>query len=107
MALPLSGMRGRSFIPPSFDPLTLRLLQCFHVPDFDLVIAASRDQTPAVGPKRQAVDEAGMAAERTDDRPGVAVPDLHGTVLTGRGDEAAVGAEGHGVHITGVSPEGP
>src|SRR5437867_12059931 len=97
---------GRCFIPSSFDSLTLWFFQCFQVPDLDSVIAASRDQALAVEPERQAVDEAGMAAKRTDYLSGVAVPDLYGTVLTGRGDPPAIGAEGHGVDITGVPPEG-
>src|SRR5262249_38839090 len=139
-APPRSGMRGRSFIPFSFDSLerfrvargsslalrahipvrsgsegqpadsqsalTLWFFQGCQVPDFDRTIAASRDQAPAVERERQAVDEAGMAAKRTDYLPGVAVPDLYGTVLTGRGDPPAIGAEGHGGDITGVPPEG-
>ena len=66
--------------------------QLRHVPDLDRVIAASRDQAPAVGAERHAADEAGVAAEAADQRTGVAVPDLHGAVLTRRGDPPASGS---------------
>src|SRR5688500_16816991 len=72
------------------------------------MIAASRDQEPAVGAERQAADEALVAAETADQCAGVAVPDFHGAVLTRRGDPPAtvVGAERHGVDVSVVSPEG-
>ena len=60
---------------------------------------------PAVE-KRQGADEAGMAAEVAEQFSGVAVPDLHGAVLTRRGDPPAVGAEGHGINVPAVPSEG-
>src|SRR5215471_18467956 len=53
-----------------------------QVPDLDRMVAASRDQQPAVGAERQAADEAGVAAEAADQLSGVTVPDFHGAVLT-------------------------
>src|SRR5262245_58005036 len=66
--------------------------QLAHVPDFDRVIAAARNQALAVGCKGQAGDQAGMAAESADGRTAsVAVPDLYGAVRAGRGEPAAIG----------------
>src|SRR5262245_65769770 len=47
-----------------------------------------------------------MAAEAPEQTSGVAIPDLHGAVLTRRGDPPAVGAEGHGTDDPTVPFEG-
>src|SRR5262245_11071735 len=70
------------------------------------MIAASRDQQPAIGAERQAADKAGVTAEAADQLSGVAVPDFHGAVLTRRGEPFSVGAERHGVDVSVVSLEG-
>src|SRR5262245_49283377 len=84
------------------------LVQLRHVPDLDRMIAASRDQEPAVGAERQTADEAGVAAEVADQLARVAVPDLNDTVLTRRGDPPAilVGTERQGGAFSLASPEG-
>src|SRR5262245_26796257 len=84
------------------------LVQLRQVPDLDRMIAASRDQDPAVGAERQAADEAGMAAEVEEQLAGAAVPDFHGAVLPRRGYPPAlvVGAERQGVDLPVVPPEG-
>src|SRR5438876_308739 len=52
---------------PTSVSLTVRhFFQLRNIPDLDRVIAASRDQVPAVGGERQAADEAGMATEAVD-----------------------------------------
>src|SRR5262245_33560586 len=85
------------------------LVQSRQVPDLDRMIAASRDQAPAIGAERHAGHEAGVAAEVADQLTGVAVPDFHGAVLTPRRDPAAivVRAESHGVDVPVVSLKGP
>src|SRR6516162_5149874 len=72
------------------------------------MIAASRDQEPAVGAECQAADDASVTAERADQGTGMTVPDSHGAVLAGRGSPSAfvVGAERQGVNVALVSPEG-
>src|SRR6516162_9219747 len=71
------------------------------------MIAASRDQEPAVGAECQAADDASVTAESADQGAAMTVPDSHGAVLAGRGDPSAfvVGAERQGVHVALVSPE--
>src|SRR5262245_35139585 len=71
------------------------------------MIAASRDQAPAVAGECQAADESGMAAEGAEQLTAYAVPDFHGAVLTGRGDPPTlgVGAEGDGADVAVVPPE--
>src|SRR5262245_39624016 len=71
------------------------------------MIAASRDQTPAVGAERHAADEACVTAEGADHLSRVAVPDFHSAIFPGRRDPSsiAVRAERQGVDLTLVSPE--
>src|SRR5687767_3155649 len=91
------------------DSLTVTyfVAQLAHVPNLHGLIPAPRDQTGTVD-ERQAADEAGMAAEVPEQFSGVAVPHLHGAVLTRRGDPPAtgVGAEGHGTDVPTVPFEG-
>src|SRR5262249_47340549 len=79
-----------------------------QVPDLYGLVPTSRNQEPAVGAERQAGDEARVAAEAADQRPGVAVPDFHGTVFPRRGDPLAlgVGAERRRPDVSAMSPEG-
>src|SRR5262249_23554639 len=106
-------------IRPTLPALALRLiLQLRQVPNLDRMIAASRDQAPAVWAERQAADEAGVTPEAADQLSGVTVPDFHGAVLPRRGDppgvapprrgapQAVGGTERHGVDLPVVSPEG-
>src|SRR5262249_31889363 len=71
------------------------------------MIAASRDQEPAIGAECQAADEASVTAEVADQLAGVAVPDFHDTVFTRRGEPSAIadGAERQGVDLSFVSLE--
>ena len=102
-----SVSRGRTVSRRLSLPIR-HFFQLRHVPDLDRLIAASRDQAPAVGAERHAADEAGVTAEGADQLPGAAVPDLHGAVLTRRGDPPAivVGAERHGVNVPACVPGG-
>src|SRR5262245_58803959 len=85
-----------------------RVIQLRHVPYLYGLIAASRNQVPAVGAERQAADKAGVTAEVALQLSAVAVPDFHGTVFTCCGDPPAivVGTERHRVDLPAMlSPE--
>src|SRR5262245_31331238 len=82
------------------------LVQSRQVPDLDRMIAASRDQAPAIGAECHTGDKAGVTAEAAEQLSVVAVPDFHGAVLPRRGDAFSVGAERHGVDVSVVSLEG-
>src|SRR5262249_42569330 len=94
----------------STSPLTIRrILQLRQVPYLHRLIAASRDQAPAVGAERHAADQACVTAEVADERARVAGPDFHDAVFTRRGEPPAVlvGAESDGVDFSVMSLEGP
>src|SRR5262245_47728213 len=89
--------------------LTLRdFAQGRQVPDLDRMVAASRDQPSAVGAEPQAADDAGVASEAADQLSSRTVCDVHGAVLTRRGDPPAllVGAERQGVALAAMPPQG-
>src|SRR5438876_855420 len=102
----LDGLKIR----PTMDSLSVThfAAQLRHVPNLHGLIAASRDQEPAVGAERQAGDDAHVTAEVADQRARVAVPDFHGAVFTPRGDPPAVlvGAESDGIDFSVMSLEG-
>ena len=68
-------------------------------------IAAARGQPPAIGAEGQALDKAGVSAERDRLRRfgRFKVPNLHGRVPASRGQVAAIGAEGDLPDITSVA----
>src|SRR5262249_16470021 len=88
-------------------PLT-NFAQLRQIPNFHRRVAAAGIQALAIGAERKAADEAGVAGEATDQFPGLAVPDLHGAVLTPRRNPPAlvIGAERQSVDLPLVSAEG-
>src|SRR5688572_31779569 len=72
-----------------------------QIPGHRGVVAASGDQQRAVRGEGQTADEARVAAEAVDKFATAAVPELHGAVLTARGDPTAlpVGTECAGVNV--------
>src|SRR5262249_55494616 len=66
-----------------------------------------RDQELAVGAEREGGDASHVTAEAVHQRPGLAVPDLHGAILSRRGDPPAtgVGAERRRPDVPAMSAE--
>src|SRR5262249_29698717 len=83
-----------------------------QVPDLDLArlagppFPARGGETAAIGVEGQPVHHFLVAREREDLAAGCQLPDLDGPVLAGRGEAAAVRAEGHAPYRACVSSEG-
>src|SRR5262249_14249610 len=73
-----------------------------HVPDLDLLVTARRSQSPAVGTESDAHERAGVSAQSANQLAAGRVPNHDVAFVTAkraatRGQELAVGAEGHAV----------
>ena len=68
-----------------------------------MTVQRTRSQGEAVGAERQAVNTFGVAL-KLGEFPAVGrVPESDGVIVTGRGEEAAVGAIGHGADSLGMA----
>ena len=75
-----------------------------RIPDGDGSIAPRRGQ-PAVGAEGHAGQRADRPVQLLEEPPGRGIPEPHRTIPRGRGDPAAVRAEGQGIHAFRVTAQ--
>src|SRR5262249_6995675 len=77
-------------------------LTTVHLPDLHRLVVCRRRQLPVVRAERHAAHRAVVSLHGVEQLAGSRVPHANGRVVTGRGEQPAVGARGHAVDATGV-----